>query len=173
MFNPNGEKLPMNSCVVVDLQKDEEIATISINNNYFSATPIEKGGRFSGKTILGSGQTDEILYTSTPYLAKKFDAAVLTSENDKIKAKRTTTIYGNLAEECKKLIGLSAGSALTSQVLINDGTYRYATISSNKDMLIYLYLATFCCSKKILSPKRIGTIAMKKEDQKKRLKIVH
>ncbi len=92
----------------------------------FNVFPLyTKQGKYSGKMVLNARGRTDVLYTSTPYLAKKFDVAVLTSSGDKIIAKRARTIFGHLAEDCKSLIGLSNAAALTSQVLLDNGARRY------------------------------------------------
>ncbi len=128
-FNPNGGEKIRNSCKIIDWQNEKGITTISPLTLYFTVEPIfTKNGNFSGKMVLMMRGRTDVLYTSTPYLAKKFDVAVLASSDDKIIAKRARTIFGHLAEECKNLIGLSNAAALTSQVLLDNGARRYVII---------------------------------------------
>eukprot|EP00029_Vermamoeba_vermiformis_P010049 TRINITY_DN5209_c0_g1_i1.p1 TRINITY_DN5209_c0_g1~~TRINITY_DN5209_c0_g1_i1.p1 ORF type:complete len:630 (+),score=53.01 TRINITY_DN5209_c0_g1_i1:26-1891(+) len=129
VFNPNEPMKVRNSCMVIDWQKEEEIVTISPKELYFGARPLyAKNGMYSGKMVLSMAGRMDILYTSTPYLAKKFDVAILTSDNDKIIAKRATTIYGSLAEDCKTLLDLPSASSLTSQVILDNGARRYVLL---------------------------------------------
>jgi hypothetical protein len=127
MFNPNGTKMARNSCAVLDWQTEKEIEiTISTKELYFGVHPLySKNGTFSGKMVLTQPSSTDILFSSTPYLAKKFDLAVLTAEKDIIRGKHETTIYGNLAEDCKKLLGLATASSLTSQVILSNSVRRY------------------------------------------------
>jgi hypothetical protein len=130
MFNPNGTKLARNSCAVLDWQTEKEIKiTISTKELYFGVHPLySKNGTFSGKMALTQPSSTDILYISTPYLAKKFDVAVLTAEKDIIRGKHETTIYGNLAEDCQKLLGLATASSLTSQVILSNSVRRYVLL---------------------------------------------
>lgn len=129
LFNPNGTSSVRNSCAVFDWQTEKEInVTISTKELYFRASPMyTKNGAFSGKMILTQPSGTDILYLSTPYLAKKFDVAVLTTEKDIIRGKRETTIYGNLAEDCRTLLGITDMSLLTSQVIFSNGNVRYVS----------------------------------------------